>query len=102
MCGLNLIYAYHSVAPEPSERELLTTRDHMRARGPDDEGAWFSADGRCALAHRRLAVIDLDQRPELPIHDPATESRIVFSGEIYKYWSLLPGRRHAVSRTQVD
>lgn len=88
MCGLNLIHAYHPVAPEPTERELLATRDHMRARGPDDAGVWFSADGRCALAHRRLAIIDLDHRAAQPMVSRCGRFVMVYNGEIYNYREL--------------
>ena len=31
----------------------------MSARGPDGHGEWFFNDGRVALGHSRLAIIDL-------------------------------------------
>jgi asparagine synthase (glutamine-hydrolysing) len=51
MCGINGVYAYHPAAEPPAERELLKTRDRMRARGPDGHGAWWTANRRCGLGH---------------------------------------------------
>src|SRR4029453_13300433 len=63
----------------------LQTRDSLRHRGPDDEGAWWSADGRVALGHRRLAIIDLSSAGRQPMTDQTGQLQIVFNGEIYNY-----------------
>lgn len=88
MCGLNGIFAYGAAAPQPSEAELLATRDHMRARGPDGAGAWWSADRRVALGHRRLSIIDLSERANQPMRSTDGRLTIVFNGEIYNYPAL--------------
>ncbi|HVY89001.1 MAG TPA: hypothetical protein VG942_09055, partial [Hyphomonadaceae bacterium] len=41
---------------------VIAMRDSMVHRGPDDAGVWLDPNGRCALGHRRLSIIDL--RPE--------------------------------------
>lgn len=88
MCGLNGIFAYHPSAGNPDESELLATREAMRARGPDGSGIWWSADGRCALGHRRLAIIDLSQRASQPMEGESGRFIVVFNGEIYNYPEL--------------
>lgn len=70
-------------------RELLPVmRDTLRHRGPDDEGIWWSADGRVGLGHRRLAIIDLSPAGRQPMTDAAGSLQIVFNGEIYNYLEL--------------
>jgi asparagine synthase (glutamine-hydrolysing) len=88
MCGLNGIYAYHSAASSPAERELIATREAMRKRGPDGAGAWWSADRRCALGHRRLAILDLSKRGAQPMISEDGQLVVVFNGEIYNYPAL--------------
>lgn len=88
MCGINGIFAYHSAASAPTDRELVATRDAMRARGPDGSGSWWSAHRRCALGHRRLAVLDLKERAAQPMTDEEGHSVVVFNGEIYNYPEL--------------
>src|SRR5579872_4990926 len=88
MCGLNGIYAFHPAAAAPDESELLATRDAMRARGPDGSGAWWSENGRCALAHRRLSILDLSNRASQPMLSEDGRLAIVFNGEIYNYPAL--------------
>lgn len=88
MCGLNGIFAYHPVAAAPQEGELIRTRDAMRARGPDGKGAWWSADGRGALGHRRLSIIDLSARATQPMVGERGGVALVFNGEIYNYRAL--------------
>lgn len=88
MCGLNGIFAYHDAASLPTQRELLSTRDAMRARGPDGFGEWWSQDQRCALAHRRLSIIDLSDRAAQPMVSEDKQAVLVFNGEIYNYPDL--------------
>src|ERR1700736_6420114 len=88
MCGVNGIFAYHSAAGVPNEDELLATRDAMRARGPDGLGAWWTADRRCGLGHRRLSIIDLSDRASQPMTSEDGGLVVVFNGEIYNYPQL--------------
>jgi asparagine synthase (glutamine-hydrolysing) len=88
MCGLNGIFAYHYAASSPKEVELLTTRDAMRARGPDGLGSWWSADRRCALGHRRLSILDLSDRAAQPMVSDDGKNVITFNGEIYNFPQL--------------
>lgn len=55
-------------------------------RGPDANGVW--ADERCALGHRRLAVIDLTERGCQPMSDETGQLHLVFNGEIYNFQAL--------------
>jgi len=86
MCGINGLFAH--ARGRVSREELLATRDHMFARGPDGAGAWFSPDGRVALGHRRLAIIDLSEAGAQPMSTPDGRYTIVFNGEIYNHAEL--------------
>jgi asparagine synthase (glutamine-hydrolysing) len=70
------------------EAELLRLRDAQAHRGPDDAGAWFSPDGRMALGHRRLSIIDLSPAGHQPMGTPDGGLQIVFNGEIYNFRAL--------------
>ena len=88
MCGINGIFAYHSASSAPKGTELLTTREAMRARGPDGLGAWWNVDRRCGLGHRRLSIIDLSDRASQPMASEDNRFVVVFNGEIYNYPQL--------------
>jgi len=88
MCGVAAIHAYHYAAPAIRREELSRMAEHMRRRGPDGQGMWFADDGRSGLAHRRLAIIDLDERAAQPMVSSCGRYRISFNGEIYNYVSL--------------
>jgi asparagine synthase (glutamine-hydrolysing) len=57
-------------------------------RGPDGAGVWISPDGRCGLAHRRLAIIDLSASANQPMVG-RNGSVISYNGEIYNYRELM-------------
>lgn len=87
-------------AQHAAVRAMSETMTH---RGPDAGGMWLSS--HCALAHRRLATIDLpggtQPMPAEGIDPPAV---LVFSGEIYNHRDLradLRQRGHTF-RTESD
>jgi asparagine synthase (glutamine-hydrolysing) len=88
MCGINGMFALTAAASRVDPEELVRTRDAMAARGPDGAGAWVSADGRAALASRRLAILDLSPRGAQPMAAAAGRVQIVFNGEIYNFLAL--------------
>lgn len=88
MCGINGLYAYHPAADPLTDRELLKTRDRMHARGPDGYGAWWTANRRCGLGHRRLSIIDLSERAAQPMLGAGGNLVVTFNGEIYNYPAL--------------
>lgn len=82
MCGIVGIASDKPVAA----RELLARRCAvLRHRGPDDEGAWWSEDGRVGLAQKRLAILDLSPGGHQPMADASGRLCITFNGEIYNY-----------------
>ena len=88
MCGINGIFAYHYAANAIGRDELVRTRDHMAARGPDASGAFLAEDGRLGLGHRRLSIIDLSDAGAQPMLSADGRLAVTFNGEIYNYQDL--------------
>ena len=88
MCGIAGIFEYHYASNPVDERELVHIRDHMVRRGPDGAGLWLSEDRHAGLAHRRLAIIDLNERSAQPMASRDGRYLITFNGEIYNYKAL--------------
>lgn len=85
MCG---IVGLASRSPISNRDLILTQRDSLAHRGPDDAGVWWSQDGRVGLAHRRLSIVDLSPSGKQPMLDRRNELCITFNGEIYNYREL--------------
>ncbi len=85
MCG---IVGVASSRPVAASVPLARMRDALRHRGPDEEGLWWSADGRCGLAHRRLAVLDLSATGRQPMADAEGTLHLSYNGEIYNHRAL--------------
>lgn len=67
---------------DPSTRQRMT--DSMAHRGPSGRGIW--AGKRCWLGHRRLAILDLDDRGAQPM---LRGRRVLsYNGEIYNFQAL--------------
>ena len=84
MCGIAGIVAAPGVrAPlGPLAAEMGRSLSH---RGPDGSGVWTSDDGRVALAHTRLSVIDRAGGAQ-PMGVEGCQ--VVFNGEIYNHHEL--------------
>lgn len=85
MCGINGIIHFDTpgFALEPVVQAM---NDAIQYRGPDDQGIFLSSNGRVALGHRRLSILDLSDSGHQPMsHENST---IVFNGEIYNFEQL--------------
>jgi asparagine synthase (glutamine-hydrolysing) len=70
MWGIAGAIAFKSNAgnlPDPLDRIVERISQHLMHRGPDASGLWRSPSARVALAHRRLAVIDLTDTGRQPM-----------------------------------
>jgi len=82
MCGIAGIF---SLQGRPIERDrLLRMGDLLAHRGPDAQGIY--QQGGLGLVHRRLSIIDLDPRSEMPMQ--VEHCWLVYNGEIYNYLEL--------------
>ncbi|MBS0209199.1 MAG: asparagine synthase (glutamine-hydrolyzing) [Planctomycetes bacterium] len=76
-------------------------------RGPDDRGIeLLDVGGNCrlGLVHTRLAILDLSTAGHQPMHNPESDSWVVFNGEIYNFRTLretLPGPFRSNSDTEI-
>ena len=85
MCGiLGQIESQRAVDPAVFARMLAT----LAARGPDGEGTRLLRDGRVALGHRRLAVVDLSANAAQPMTNEDGTLWLTFNGEIYNFREL--------------
>jgi asparagine synthase (glutamine-hydrolysing) len=66
---------------------LEDAAESLRHRGPDDGGFYASPTRWVALAHRRLAIIDVAHGKQ-PMTTDNAASTIVFNGEIYNFRRL--------------
>jgi asparagine synthase (glutamine-hydrolysing) len=84
MCG---IVGFFSRRTPNSETALRRATASLRHRGPDGQRHWMSRDGRVALGHARLSIIDLTTGDQ-PIASENGKVRIVVNGEFYGYESI--------------
>ncbi|MFN5910890.1 MAG: asparagine synthetase B family protein, partial [Bacteroidota bacterium] len=85
MCGIAGIWTTHKRGS--IQHELTAMTNALAHRGPDGEGSWYSEEGKLALGHRRLAIIDLSENGAQPMQYQE-KYVITFNGEIYNYLEL--------------
>lgn len=82
MCG---IAGYVEKKVKVNKEKFEQMVDLIAYRGPDDRGILY--DGKVALGHRRLAIIDVTQDGHQPfVYDDRYV--VVYNGEIYNYIEL--------------
>lgn len=84
MCGVAGIFNLNGA---PIARQTIKKMaDTMTHRGPDGEG--FFIDDNIALAHRRLAILDISERGAQPMSSRDGDWVISFNGCIYNFLEL--------------
>ncbi len=94
MCGIAGIVGAGRPAVETLERMAAA----MVRRGPDGQGVWQGEE--VGFAFRRLAIIDLDERSNQPLH--LGPLHMVFNGEVYNYIELREQLRDLGHSFQTD
>ncbi|WP_293881934.1 asparagine synthase (glutamine-hydrolyzing) [Sphingomonas sp.] len=96
MCGIAGFWSAH---PDKPLQPIAAAMGRAIAyRGPDGSGEWCDAANGLALAHRRLAIVDLSAAGHQPMVSDSERLTIVFNGEIYNHLALralLAGERWA-------
>jgi asparagine synthase (glutamine-hydrolysing) len=88
MCGIvGICRRRDGDRPDPALVERMVAT--ILHRGPDGGGVW--AEGRIALGHRRLSIIDLSSAGHQPMLSADRRGVLTYNGEIYNYLEL---RRH--------
>ena len=84
MCGIVGLFdnGLSGVKPQLEERALAMS-DAIAHRGPDGSGVWSDPDAGIALAHRRLAIVDLTPSGAQPMASGDGRWVISYNGEIY-------------------
>lgn len=81
MCGIA------GIIGDSANRENIKRMTRViNHRGPDQEG--YFNEGKIALGHRRLSIIDLSEAGRQPFFNDDKTLVIVFNGEIYNYLEL--------------
>ena len=83
MCGIAGIISNNSSLVTTDRIKKMT--DALAHRGPDAEGHWVNST--TALGNRRLAIIDLSNAANQPMHY-LQRYTIIHNGEIYNYIEL--------------
>ena len=86
MCGICGELTFDG-APVHAET-IVSMRDRLEHRGPDDRGVFVSDDRRAGLGFRRLAIIDVSPLGNQPMSNEDGAVRVAFNGEIYNFQSL--------------
>jgi|HubBroStandDraft_1064217.scaffolds.fasta_scaffold00009_34 asparagine synthase (glutamine-hydrolysing) len=89
MCGIaGVIDKNGRRSPEQLAALARAMADAMPYRGPDDSGVWADPAGGCALAHRRLSIIDTSSAGHQPLLSADGRHVITYNGEFYGYLGL--------------
>ncbi|MEZ0357600.1 N-acetylglutaminylglutamine amidotransferase [Mycobacterium sp. SA01] len=84
MCGAAGEVRLDNQAPDVAA--VAAMAETMEPRGPDASGVW--SQGRVALGHRRLKIIDLTDAGAQPMVDAELGLTIAWNGCIYNYEAL--------------
>lgn len=87
MCGIAGFFAPSPLAAD-AHQWARAMGDRLQHRGPDGRDEWIDGDAGIALAHRRLAIVDLTEAGHQPMASADGRWMLTFNGEIYNHAAL--------------
>jgi asparagine synthase (glutamine-hydrolysing) len=92
MCGIaGFLDIGRKLAPHALAANAASMGCALGHRGPDDRGVWTDAEAGVALAHTRLAIVDLSPMGAQPMVSSCGRFVISYNGEIYNSAELRDG-----------
>jgi len=88
MCGIAGLFTASSLSVVDIKTIAQKMAQKLIHRGPDDGGVWADNYSGIALAHRRLAILDLTEAGHQPMPSPCGRYKVVFNGEIYNHLEI--------------
>ena len=82
MCGIAGLWVLGDGRRSELDGHARAMADAIAHRGPDDSGVWCESELGLALAHRRLAILDVSPAGHQPMASATGRYLIVFNGEI--------------------
>jgi asparagine synthase (glutamine-hydrolysing) len=84
VCGITGFWGGSRVEPEIAAQMA----SQISTRGPDDAGVWADSRAGLAIAHRRLAILDVSPAGHQPMLSPCGRYSLVYNGEIYNHLDI--------------
>jgi asparagine synthase (glutamine-hydrolysing) len=81
MCGL--VGIWRRDGGEADRSAIASMLEPITHRGPDGKGVW--QEGRVALGHVRLSIIDLTEGSHQPMLTADARGVRIYDGEVYNY-----------------
>ena len=88
MCGIAGLWRLGGARLSELEHQSRVMAGAIAHRGPDDSGVWCDQEYGLALAHQRLAILDLSLAGHQPMASHTGRFVIAFNGEIYNHLEL--------------
>ncbi|MCX5943943.1 MAG: asparagine synthase (glutamine-hydrolyzing) [Cyanobacteria bacterium] len=88
MCGIAGLVQSHPSSSDQLQSIAASMGAAIAHRGPDAAGVWQDPQLGFAVAHQRLAILDLTPAGHQPMHSASGRYVIAFNGEIYNHQQL--------------
>jgi asparagine synthase (glutamine-hydrolysing) len=88
MCGFAGFLQIGGLISEHPQALAHAMASQVAHRGPDDAGVWCDAAAGMALAHQRLAIVDVSAAGHQPMVSHNGQYVLAFNGEIYNHLAL--------------
>ena len=87
MCGITGFWDFKKKFAV-SEQLAENMAAQIKYRGPDSYGTWLEPEQGLALAHRRLAIVDLSPAGHQPMVSPSGRYVMVYNGEVFNGYEI--------------